>query len=375
MTAALGFGVAELFEGIASLVVTGGQHSFLTAKPPAGTSTAELNKVKAAVAQLQHALSASTRDAQWLQSQLTASNQSAEWATAYNVAVIAYQTIPTTRAQANRQATLAYEKAVADTTARVKGANSSLLKDIAAAREYTHILYGTAINYSRSLHAEEGRALLAQVHTLQAKIATVQHAATALTNLVKTDLTNLVNFTRADIEREFAAADATVKTYAADQANRARLAADTYTDVQIGDLITKENADMTQALQGVWGEFTDQISQLKDELATDDPAAAKDISTLSDLVPHTAPLAAVAAIAAVTSLLRTTLRCTIPQCRNLSKFGKDLAALMSLVGDASFLALLIELAKNPTSGAQAVHDIFTPITDTATTAIRDLIGI
>lgn len=67
--------------------------------------------------------------------------------------------------------------------------------------------------------------------------------------------------------------------------------------------------------------------------------------------------------------------CGIPNCRNLSKFGRDLQGLLGMVEGGAFLALLAALITDPADTVRPLHDFLTPIADGAITAGREMIGI
>lgn len=67
--------------------------------------------------------------------------------------------------------------------------------------------------------------------------------------------------------------------------------------------------------------------------------------------------------------------CGIPNCRNLSKFGRDLQALFGVVEDGALFALLAALITDPADTVQPLHDFLAPIAGDAIGATRDLVGV
>jgi hypothetical protein len=67
--------------------------------------------------------------------------------------------------------------------------------------------------------------------------------------------------------------------------------------------------------------------------------------------------------------------CGVPNCVNLSQLGKDLQALLGLVEDASFLALIVDLIHNPAEGADIVNTVFGPVLNDALSDAKELLSL
>lgn len=94
---------------------------------------------------------------------------------------------------------------------------------------------------------------------------------------------------------------------------------------------------------------------------------------------HAIPISAGATLAAtlpiVTSLTKLAEDCVIPNCKNLSQFGKDLQNLFGIIEDAAFLGLLAEFFTNPAGAANEVKSILVPVMDATVGAAENLIGV
>lgn len=150
----------------------------------------------------------------------------------------------------------------------------------------------------------------------------------------------------------------------------------------------------TTAINGATGILTTDIDQLISQayapIATDvDTAVAGAIGAAGDIdidivsALKSIPLGAIASIAGVTALAGTTAltlarfleECGIPNCTNLSQYGKDLQAILGVVNDASFLEFIVELAQHPSEADSVVQSTFGDVFTTTTSAFRSLIGV
>jgi hypothetical protein len=119
----------------------------------------------------------------------------------------------------------------------------------------------------------------------------------------------------------------------------------------IADAVNGAVAGAVTAADGAFTDITDWLGEI-------------DLTKVVDV-------AGVAATAAATTaaLARYLEDCGMPNCRNLSKYGRDLQALLGLAGDVSFLGLLVEIATNPSGAAHDIEDtIGTIVGDTVSTA-------
>lgn len=132
---------------------------------------------------------------------------------------------------------------------------------------------------------------------------------------------------------------------------------------------------IADAAHVTWGALDTAVADVTGVLATDFPditAWVKDI-----------PKAAVGDIAGVTTLSIATAgilaryleKCGAPNCRNLSKIGRDLQDLFAFAEGGALLGLLGELIADPVGGARLVHDdLYGPVAGLAQDA-ANLLGV
>jgi hypothetical protein len=111
-------------------------------------------------------------------------------------------------------------------------------------------------------------------------------------------------------------------------------------------------------------------------------AAAGEFGDILDWV-RAIPREAVTDIAGVTAistavagaLARYLERCGLPNCRNLSKVGRDLQSLFTLVEDGVLLAALVEMIADPEGAARELRSILAGPVDALTDGARSLLGV
>lgn len=104
-----------------------------------------------------------------------------------------------------------------------------------------------------------------------------------------------------------------------------------------------------------------------------------DLVSLLKAVPRNAPATLTEAAADPMTITRALTRamsdCVIPNCRNLSKFGKDLSGLGTLLGAGGLLAFLVYAVKHPTEAARDTENVAGGLIDGTVTAVKDLLGV
>lgn len=244
-----------------------------------------------------------------------------------------------------------------------------------AARAYALSLYHSAVSEAEHLYN------VAWAHWVAAD-AVVLHEAQHLYNLsisytnsaLRDALSQSANVVKL-VDNEIAKTENTIKSYASGQAAAALKQAETFATTAAGTAVGTLVTDVDVALAPVAAGLIDDVGSLVGTLATDFPDIGSlvrsiDLTKVGDLTG-----ALVGTMTMVRALTRLSEDCTIPNCRNLSKYGRDLQALFGLVEDASFLALLVEMIHDPKSGANAVRDLFGPIADGAISTARDMVGV
>jgi len=135
------------------------------------------------------------------------------------------------------------------------------------------------------------------------------------------------------------------------------------------------NADVIQPTRAAW-------PQIVAELTAAGVAAGPDLAGLRNLisaVPTTAPSTLAGAAAdplAVTRVLTKALTdCTVPNCRNLGKYGRDLAGLGTLLGAAGLLAFLVYAVEHPDEAARETQHTAGALIDGIVHEVEHLLGV
>lgn len=134
-------------------------------------------------------------------------------------------------------------------------------------------------------------------------------------------------------------------------------------------------AEVVQPIQATW-------PILLAELAGATTAAGDglpQLRALIDQVPHAAPATLPEAAAAPLDITRVLTRamtdCTIPNCRNLSKYGRDLQGLGTLLGAAGLLAFLAYAVEDPAGAARNTEDTAVALIDSVIQTTESLLGV
>lgn len=371
MTVPVAVGVAGLVEATVGYMITslisGGSSSWNPFDPPSNVNSGQqeqaLRIARKTVAKLANELQTQN----WIEIVTTAAGQEASWDAVLALQTLADHTIPAVRGYAGYRAYEARLRAQHYSDARLEKARLNLVNRIQA----VHTDLGQLITDLTNATTTRENSLSDRIHALRTDLS-------GAVNTAVNDAAAYTNQVRTKIEADLTALQAAMQTYADADAARARAYADTvgsstltkadaYTDAQIGQLITKENGDLTRNLAQVWPEFQTQVQALQQMLTTDDPAAANDLQTIPVSEPASNPAAAFAAITAVTALLRTANRCTVPNCRNLSELGRILADLFAGASALALIAMLTEIVTNPDGAADETMGIVSGL-------VRDSIG-
>lgn len=151
--------------------------------------------------------------------------------------------------------------------------------------------------------------------------------------------------------------------------------AEHYAAGAIGAAVTDIDHAVTGAVQGIWDGISTGVSDLEGALGVDLP----DVGALVRAIPRAVPADIAAAIAGAYAMSAVAVRfmaeCGVPNCKNLSKIGRELQALFSLVEGASFLAFIVGMVKDPQTTAQETVSLLSVIVKDELAAFRNLVGI
>lgn len=139
-----------------------------------------------------------------------------------------------------------------------------------------------------------------------------------------------------------------------------------YTDIQQG---------IAGALGGIYTDVDTAISDLIGVIGTTDADVLAGVKAIPTAIPTDIAGVSVLAGATALTLARYLKDCGIPNCNNLSQYGKDLQGLLGLVEDASFLTFLVELVQHPADAPTVVADTFGSALTSTVGAFRSLVGV
>lgn len=195
---------------------------------------------------------------------------------------------------------------------------------------------------------------------LAAVAAGEAHALAAAISGVEADLSATARQLTSYVDQRAAAALAAAETYATTAAGQA-----------VGALVT----DVDNLLEPVAAGVIDDLDTLAGTLATDFPDVSQLLREvdLSRLAGMAGALTGSLAIARV--LTRLAEDCTVPNCRNLGKFGRELQALLGVVEGAGFLAFLTAMITEPEPTAHAIESAIGTVARDTAHGIADLIGV
>jgi hypothetical protein len=131
----------------------------------------------------------------------------------------------------------------------------------------------------------------------------------------------------------------------------------------------------TDALKVAWPDASGDIAALRLALGADFP----DIAGLLDALAGAGALGLIGTLirsmATSQAITKLATDCIVPNCRNLSGFGKDLQELLGVVSGASFLAWLVFTIAEPAAAARDTETVIHGLVDGTVTAARDLFGV
>lgn len=129
----------------------------------------------------------------------------------------------------------------------------------------------------------------------------------------------------------------------------------------------------TQALKRVWPDADEAINGLRNVLGGDFPDVRELLGALGGLGAAGLLGAIIRSLAGTAVVTQLAEDCIVPNCRNLSQFGRDLQGLIGDVPAAAMLAWFIFLVTDPAGWAQDTYDAGAPVARTFTAAAADLL--
>lgn len=238
----------------------------------------------------------------------------------------------------------------------------------AAAFTYAGDLASFAINTAETYAGTLYNEALAAVNQAETLAIT---AAKGFAGEVATYSLGLFNQVLTYAETGITALEGDVVKYYNDALTYADHAATTAAAASIGALTT----DVEQVFAKAWTGIRDDVDSVIGVLGTDLPDILVDIQDIPIAIPASIAGAIGLSIPLARTIATYLRECGIPNCRNLSTYGQDLQALLGLVGDASFLAFLVELIHAKGDGYRVVEDAFGGLLNDTVSVARDMLSV
>jgi hypothetical protein len=279
----------------------------------------------------------------------------------------------------------------------VSAVKSYAARAVSAARAYALSLYHQARTYAASLYHQARSYALSLYHSAESYALSLYHKAetyahglyAAALARVSAALASAEAYTRAYVK----ATDATISkaVAAATALAKANLTvAEKYTDASVASAVKALNTTTAAAISSaihvvdttavaglhtVWPDVLDGIDALEGVIGTDLP----DIGAAVRAIPRAIPTDLADAIPLIGAIsipmLRYMTRCGVPNCRNLSKIGRDLQDLFGAIEGVGFLALITYMVTNPRGASDEANTVLTPLASGLIHSARDLIGV
>lgn len=251
---------------------------------------------------------------------------------------------------------------------------AALLHDIALVKTYaTNLAHAWAVRLTNLINLARVYAH-ALVHTLAIDvlhdIALARSYALSLTNHLAVDVTRDLAKIGARIDGITAASVGLIDA----GITKAITVSEAYTLGQIGQVIHLVDVDGVRELAAAWPGVIDDVDALVGVVSTDLPDIAAALRSIPRAVPTDLTGALAAAGALAIPAIRYMRECGVPNCRNLSKYGRDLAELSNLFGAGALIALLAELVTDPEGAARDTVGVLGTVLGDAVGAARDLVG-
>lgn len=227
------------------------------------------------------------------------------------------------------------------------------LTGIAAAKALAHNLHDDLQSWATAAIAASAAALGDRIHQL------------------RVDAMGAIAAVKATISSELSVAEGYTDTAVSDAIKAMQHA----TSVAVAGVIQTVDVDTVAPLAAAWPGVIDTVTGLEGVIGTDLPDIGAAIRAIPRAIPTdlTGAMAIVGAISI--PMLRYMEQCGIPNCRNLSAFGRALQDLLAVVEGGAFVALLAELVADPIGMAHAVDDVLGPIARGAADSARSLLGV
>lgn len=241
----------------------------------------------------------------------------------------------------------------------------------AYAYQQSQVVLGKAQHlYNQALSVTSGW-VNAEAKTRAANDLTVLHEAQHLYNL---SLATASGWVTAEGHTR-AAGDLDVLHQAQHLYNLGRTYADTTSTQAAARSSAKLSSDSADALAPSYQGIRQDLEAAAAVFGVGQPGITALIKQLPSTAPANLPGAEAATGKALRVLTKTMEDCVAPNCRDTSKFGKDLQSLFGLVEGAAFLAFLAFIIKDPDDAVRETFDTLDGLTHTIIDGARHLVGM
>lgn len=261
---------------------------------------------------------------------------------------------------------------IAATAAQVRSYAAGLVDDLRT------LLSAVETNLANAITAGDA-AVVALMSRVQVNLANLIGAgvagARAYALALVTDLHGVLSRVQVDLTDRIAAATDSAATDLAHAVTTVERDIVTAADAATAGAVGIISTDIEHAAATVWADLDAAVTGAAGVAAGDFPDVMAWIKSI--------PLTAVTDIAGVTALSTATAgaltryleECGMPNCRNLSKIGRDLQGLFDLLEGGAFLALLAAMIADPKGMAAEVNNVLGPVADGIANGARDLLGV
>ncbi len=257
---------------------------------------------------------------------------------------------------------------------------------IAALTAYVVTLYHSAISVAEGLYNRAIAYIVARITALTAYVVTLYHSAISVAEglynraiaYIVARITALTAYALSLYHQSIAYIDARADTlthYAEQLYNKAISYADATARAAVAALLGTLNGAASIAIAQLWPVLITDIDKLAATAADDFTDVVTDLRAATRAIPRDLVGAIALAPAIAIPLIRMVERCVIPNCRNLSQFGRDLQAILDLAGGVELVGLIAELATNPQGAADELRAFVVDPIAAVSRNVESLIGV
>jgi len=243
-----------------------------------------------------------------------------------------------------------------------------------------------AVHYAQRLYNQAIAYVVSRIAALTAYVVTLYHSAISVAEglynraiaYIVARITALTAYALSLYHQSIAYIDARADTlthYAEQLYNKAISYADATARAAAAALLGTLNGAASIAIAQLWPVLITDIDKLAATAADDFTDVVTDLRAATRAIPRDLVGAIALAPAIAIPLIRMVERCVIPNCRNLSQFGRDLQAILDLAGGVELVGLIAELATNPQGAADELRAFVVDPIAAVSRNVESLIGV